>query len=273
MLDCTVAYGLSFLFPFADTAVGASLRDHGEFARTELDFLVDMAGDKGTFIDVGANIGAIALPFASRRPNWKVIAVEANRPIAGILSANALANRLYNVEVFHAAIGAEARLVPFPALSLASAGNFGALGFNADTGATETVRMATLDEMAPADTRLIKIDVEGYEPEVLKGAAELLKRRDVIWLAEATIQNPAASAEIISIFQAAGYTVHWFYAPFATPASEKRAPEKPGKGDANVVALPPGVANSWNLPPVAGPGDTRPVGAAPYPYLARYGYV
>ncbi len=271
MLDRTTAYGLSFLFPAGDTAVGASLRDHGEFARTELDFLLEMAGEAGTFIDVGANIGAIALPFASRKPAWKVVAVEANRPVSGVLWANTLANELHNLEVFHAAVGAESRLIPFPALPLARTGNFGALGFSADTGATELVRMATLDELAPADTRLVKIDVEGHEPGVLKGAAELLKRRDVIWLAEATIQNPAASAEVIGVFEAAGYAVHWFYAPFATPLSDKSAPAKPGKGDANVVALPPGVANSWNLP-LAHPGDTRPTGVAAYPYLARYGY-
>lgn len=273
MLDRTIAYDLDFLFPRADSAVGASLRDHGEFARVELDFFVEMAREPGTFIDVGANIGAIALPFARQRPDWTVIAIEAHRGLSGVLAANSLANRLYNTEVIHAAVGANRGLVEFPARPLSDIANFGALGFKSDTGATETVRMLTLDEIAPENTRLIKIDVEGYEPEVLKGAAKLLQSHKAIWLAEATIQNPEASRDVIRTFLAAGYAVHWFYAPFATRRSEKALPKTLGVGDSNVVALPPGVANVWDLPSVGDPSDRRPGAAADYPYLARYGYM
>jgi FkbM family methyltransferase len=272
MLDSTIAYGLTFLFPTADSAVGASLRNPGEFARTELDFLLEMAGAPGALIDVGANIGAIGLPFASRRPDWKVIAVEAHRGLSGVLAANILNNRLYNIELFHAAAGSERGLVDFPATPLTEATNFGTIGFKTREGPMESIRMLTLDEIAPADTRLVKIDVEGFEPQVLKGASSLLERRETVWLAEATVQNPEASAEVIRIFQDAGYSVHWFYAPFATPASEKGRPKDAIRGDANVVALPPGVENVWNLRPVGSPGEQRPGDTAAYPYLARYGY-
>jgi len=273
MLDSTVAYGLTFLFPAADSAVGASLRNHGEFARTELDFLVEMATGKGALIDVGANIGAIGLPFASRRPDWKVLAIEAHRGLAGVLAANTLNNRLYNVDLVNAAAGAERGLADFPATPLSATTNFGSIGFKMRGGPTEAIRMLTLDEAAPPDTRLVKIDVEGFEPQVLKGAADLLARREAIWLVEATVQNPEASTEVVRVFQEAGYAVHWFYAPFATPHSPKGPPQEAARGDANVVALPPGVANLWNLPLVGAPGEMRPGSAAAYPYLARYGYV
>ncbi|WP_372786469.1 FkbM family methyltransferase [Phenylobacterium sp.] len=272
MLDSTVAYGLTFLFPTADSAVGASLRNFGEFARTELDFLLEMATGEGALIDVGANIGAIGLPFARRRPGWKVLAIEAHRGLSAVLAANVLNNRLYNVELFHAAAGAERGLVEFPATPLSEATNFGTIGFNTQDGPMESIRMLTLDEIAPANTRLVKIDVEGFEPQVLQGAAGLIARREAIWLAEATIQNPEASAKVIGAFQAAGYSVHWFYAPFATPVSEKGAPPDAGRGDANVVALPPGAANVWGLPLVGTPDERRPGDVSAYPYLARYGY-
>jgi FkbM family methyltransferase len=272
MLDSTVAYGLTFLFPTADSAVGASLRNHGEFARTELDFLAEAAQGSGTLIDVGANIGAIGLPFARLKPDWKVMAVEAHRGLSGVLAANVLNNRLYNVEVIHAAAGAERGLADFPATPLTATTNFGAIGFNTSGAPMETVRMLTLDDLAPADTRLVKIDVEGFEPEVMKGASELLRRRTAVWLVEATIQNPASAASVIRTFQEAGYSTHWFFAPFATPASPKGAPREASVGDANVVALPPGVANSWRLPPVGAPDERRPGSASAYPYLSRYGY-
>jgi FkbM family methyltransferase len=272
MLDSTVAYGLTFLFPTADSAVGASLRNHGEFARTELDFLAEAAQGSGTLIDVGANIGAIGLPFARLKPDWKVMAVEAHRGLSGVLAANVLNTRLYNVEVIHAAAGAERGLADFPATPLTATTNFGAIGFNTSGAPMETVRTLTLDDLAPADTRLVKIDVEGFEPEVMKGASELLRRRTAVWLVEATIQNPASAASVIRTFQEAGYSTHWFFAPFATPASPKGAPREASVGDANIVALPPGVANSWRLPPVGAPDERRPGSASAYPYLSRYGY-
>lgn len=272
MLDSTVAYGLTFLFPAADSAVGASLRNYGEFARTELDFLVEVAHGAGTLLDVGANIGAIGLPFAHRRPDWTVHAIEAHRGLSGVLAANALNNRLYNVEVIHAAAGATSGLTSFPATSLSKATNFGAIGFKDREGPMECIRMLTLDELAAADTKLVKIDVEGFEPQVLQGATELLKRRTAIWLVEATIQNPEATASVIRTFQDTGYRVHWFYAPFATPASPKGAPSNPGVGDANIVAFPPDVPNVWSLPPAGAPGERRPGAVSDYPYLARYGY-
>jgi FkbM family methyltransferase len=272
MLDSTVAYDLTFLFPTGDSAVGAALRNNGEFARTELDFLVEMATGQGALIDVGANIGAIGLPFARRRPDWTVLAIEAHRGLASVLAANALNNRLYNVDLVHAAAGASRGLVDFPATPLSAATNFGSIGFKMQGGSTEAVRMLRLDEVAPPETRLVKIDVEGFEPQVLKGAAGLIARREAIWLVEATVQNPEASAEVVRLFQDAGYAVHWFYAPFATPNSPKGPPKDATRGDANVVALPPGVANLWNLPRVGAPGEMRPGSTAAYPYLTRYGY-
>ncbi|MBU1374792.1 MAG: FkbM family methyltransferase [Alphaproteobacteria bacterium] len=272
MLDRTTAYGLDFVFPRGDQVVGASLRRHGEFARVELDFLVEMAGGAGALIDVGANIGAIALPFARAKPDWKVICIEAHRGLHGVLAANALLNGLHNTEVHHAAAGPVRGIVEFPTLSLEEKANFGTLGFSANTGRTEAVRMLTLDEIAPEDTALIKIDVEGFETEVLKGAARLLQARKAIWLAEATIQHPKTAAEVIATLLGNGYRVYWFYAPFVTPQSEKDTPTNAGVGDANVVALPPGVENVWGLTEVSGPDDRRPPNIQAYPYLARYGY-
>ena len=76
MLDSTITYGLTFLVPARDRAIGNSLRFYGEFAKPEIDFLVACAGDSGTLIDVGANLGAITLPFANQRAKWRVIGIE-----------------------------------------------------------------------------------------------------------------------------------------------------------------------------------------------------
>ena len=131
--------------------------------------------------------------------------------------------------------------------------------------------MLRLDEIAPPDTRLVKIDVEGYEAEVLEGASDLLAQKETTWLAEASDHKAEATGQLLETFLAAGYAVHWFFAPFITPRSEKAIPENVGRGDANFLALPPGALNLWDLP-VAKPGHERPTRDFEYPYLARYGY-
>lgn len=277
MLDRTIAYGLDFLFPAGDTAVGASLAVYGEFARPSVDFLVEQAGTTapGVMVDVGANIGAIALPFAAERADWRVVAVEAHRGLAGFLAANTLLNRLENVEVVQAAAGPAKAIGEFPTGGLSGTGNFGTFSLCEPTAADREIAptlVLPLDELAPAETRLVKIDVEGYEPEVLRGAQRLLHEIQPVWFVEATSKHQAASASVIQTFLDAGYAVHWFFAPFASASMLKgRLPPDLGRGDVNIVALPPGVANGWRLPSVPSPDAKRPTDAGDYSYLARYG--
>jgi FkbM family methyltransferase len=263
---------LLFRFPAGDTAVGASLRDYGEFSRMILDLLLDYADGAGTLLDVGANIGSVGLPFAARRPAWRVVAIEAHPGLADILNTNIAANGLANVSLLRAAAGATAGRADFPAPSLTGERNFGDIGFETE-GETVSVRMMSLDDVAPDDTRLIKIDVEGYEPQVLAGAARLIAAQRAVWIVEASVQHPRAAEATIRTFQAAGYQVGWFYVPFVTPRNGRGIPPNPARGDSNIVALPPGAPNAWNLRLVGAPGEVRPSDLASYPYLDRYGYV
>ena len=150
MLDITIAYGLTYLFPEGDSAVGLSLRNHGEFARPEVDLIsayMNSAAVGSTFIDVGANIGAICLPVAARHPKATIVALEAQRRIHGVLCANALANRLFNVECHHLAAGASEGLISFPSFPLTTRRNFGDVGSTGHVEAqTETVEAEEGDE-------------------------------------------------------------------------------------------------------------------------------
>lgn len=273
MLDMTKAYGLDFIFPAGDEAIGASLALYGEFARPVTDFLIGHASktEARTLIDAGANIGSIGLPFAKYRPSWRVIAIEAHRGIASILSANALNNDLENVSVIQAAAGATRCIVEFPDTDYSGGGNWGILSLKTETDRKAPVLMLPLDEIAPANTGLVKIDVEGHDAEVLRGASRLLRQTRPIWFVEAATNHPAEARQVIEILLSAGYAVHWFWSPFVTMAASKGRTPTDFKGDANVVALPPGVANDWNLPAVRSADDQRPSDAASYPYLERYG--
>jgi len=272
MLDVTRAYGLTFHFPGRDTAVGASLAAHGEFARAELDLMSDIAraSRRGTLVDVGANIGALALPFAHRFSDWRVLAVEAHRGLSTVLAANAVCNGLGNVEVVNAAAAAAPGLLDFPCTPLSGAGNFGlmAVGMNAPV---EQVRALALDEVAPPDTRLVKIDVEGFEPEVLKGAARLLRDVRPAWIFEVSPRRPEVTASCLGTFLEAGYLLHWFYTPFVLPKPLKGdAPFERARGDLNVLAADQG-AFGWDLLPVTSAHAPLPTYGEGLRYLRRYG--
>ncbi|WP_304167057.1 FkbM family methyltransferase [Phenylobacterium aquaticum] len=277
MFDITRAYGLTFLFPAADSAVGACLREYGEFARCEADligaYLTEFAVP-GTFIDVGANLGAICLPVAKARPEWRIMAFEAHRGMAGVLAANALNNDLLNVEYNHAAVGGEAGIARFPAISLAENVNFGGMSMTLESRtATEPVRMCRLDDVAPTDTRFIKVDVEGFEPEVLRGASALLARQEVVWLLEAKRQDMALAQSVMQVLKDARYRIFLFFAPFVGGVSSKSGSRLAElKGDFNFLALPPGVPNIWNLPELDALDTPWPTNIEAYAYLAAYGF-
>jgi FkbM family methyltransferase len=270
MLDRTNAYGLDFYFPAADTAVGASLKAHGEFSRVELDLLIEHAtGDTGSLIDVGANIGSVGLPFAKAKPGWRVDGIEAHRGLAALLAANAVANGLSNFEPHHAAGAHMVGAAPFPQPPLDAARNYGEVGFHMTDEPRENVLLLTLDSIARPNLQLVKVDVEGSEGYVLRGASAVIAARRAIWVCEAGVSRQ----EVVSTFLGAGYAVYWFYVPFVTPqAARGGVPADPAKGDANVVAVPPGRRLLWDLPRVSSADEARPGDGSAYPYLARYGY-
>ncbi len=275
MLDITRAYGLDFLFPEKDTVIGASLRTYGEFARAELDLICEILGREpapGAYIDVGANIGAIALPVAARFPGWSVVAVEAHRGLSGVLAANALNNRLYNVEVIQAAAGPRSQLTRFPSKALSGEGNYGVMSVGNHQGfPTETVRMCTLDEIAPSRTRFVKLDTEGFEAQVLRGAQAVVRDQRPSWILETRLAPDEAARFCMKVLLEAGYRLFWFAVPFVLRHPLRGGPrEGAAVADLNLLALPNGVDLDWGLPSVTSAEAPWPELSEAYGYQSRY---
>jgi FkbM family methyltransferase len=271
MLNTTRASGLTFLFPEGDTVVGPTLQAYGEFAQPEVDFLLEAAAaPKGRYLDVGANIGAIALPFARRRPGWKVTAIEAHRGLAAILSANTHANHLANVDVINAAAGPERAIAEFPLLSLDQKVNFGDSGFHRGAAKAPVLQLP-LDEIAP-DADVIKVDVQGFEPQVLQGAKEILARRRAVWLIERS-RHDGVRRQVHGAMTDAGYDLFWFFSPFGTRVSPRMPKtDQMVDGDGAWAAIPSGRPSPWPLTRVEGADEPLPGQSRAYPYLARYGF-
>ena len=132
----------------------------------------------GTFIDVGANIGDWTLPAAKLvGPTGRVLAFEPVQRMAGALRKSAWANRFDQIRVFDVALSNHAGEADFSVENENSGGS--RLGRMPDdpgrTFSGHRVRVTTLDDVVGAEglkaIDLIKIDVEGFEAEVLQGAA------------------------------------------------------------------------------------------------------
>lgn len=141
-------------------------------------------------LDVGANLGGFLLPMARhlRRMRGEIYAFEAQRIVYYQLCGNIFLNRFDHVHAFDNAVGDRDARVMMTVPDYTTSRNVGAASLlprSARPGASATrpprrlrepVDMVRLDSVAlPRPAALIKIDVEGFELKVLKGAVHTIE--------------------------------------------------------------------------------------------------
>jgi len=152
------------------------------------------------FLDVGAHIGFISCVVARFvGDSGFVYAVEPNPETFRILRENIRINDLKNIGALEVALGAEVgRARIYKNANKAVASLIRPKDFNEDSG--EKVTVTTIDTLIENGiTRiptLVKIDVEGFELEVLKGARRLLSSPEAPMLCVEFEQNRGNRSEI-----------------------------------------------------------------------------
>ncbi len=165
--------------PSVDRGLEQWLYYRGTYEPGTLSVVEACLGEGDAFIDVGSNIGLISI-FASRcvGASGRVYSFEPDPATFQILSDNLQANRIENTSIYPIALGAATgtRLL-YRNLDF----NRGASSLiQSDDSASEGVRVSVwpldqfLAENPFAHLKMIKVDVEGWEHEVLKGAQDLL---------------------------------------------------------------------------------------------------
>jgi FkbM family methyltransferase len=174
--------------------------------------LLATARQGDTFFDVGANIGTVTIPVAMT--GAECLAFEPAPANAARLAENAELNRLGNVTVVEAAMWSEAGTV---ALQVDGAEGAGRSRVVEDGDGTIEVPAATLDQFAgggAAAPDLLKIDVEGAELEVLRGAAATLgagRVREVFVETHplALEERGARESDVAALLRDLGYAEVW----------------------------------------------------------------
>lgn len=162
----------------------------------------------GVFVDVGAHIGRYTVLVAKRLGSrGKVLAFEPNPETFKALQRNVRLNALDNVLLLNFALGDENTTMNLHIDTV----NDGATSLVRDTGPVVEVPVRRLDDVLaeqgidPKDVFLMKVDVEGAEPLVFKGAQRLLREGSPVIVFEAlTGEKLQECKEILESF---GYVV------------------------------------------------------------------
>ncbi len=164
-----------------------------------------------TVVDIGAHVGYHALR-ARRRigETGRVVAIDPQPYNCHKLLTNAELNGFANIIVIAAAVGAAAAFVPLKQQPRTDKSRLSLRGAGVNDGAgTFITPVVTLDwlfaDQGIDRAALLKVDVEGYELEVLMGAAAILDRIDNIVLEILPGEEPARVRAIESRLRVAGF--------------------------------------------------------------------
>lgn len=199
-----------FVYNENDQYVGASLANYGEFSRVEADFFAQVCKPGDNVIEVGANIGAHTVGLAKMvGSQGNILAFEPQRIVFQTLCANISINSLTNVKCFQYAVGDINGQVLVPDLNHEVKSNFGGVSLIINTDCPkEYVQCVTLDSFITLPKlKLLKIDVEGMEANVIKGAQNIIKKlRPIIYTEN---DRKSKSEEIIRLIMGMDYSLYW----------------------------------------------------------------
>jgi len=183
----------SFIVNRQDLGVGAQLAAAGAYDPDEIALLGTLVKSIGradaVVLDIGANIGVHAVSLADMvGPRGRVHAFEAQRIVYYMLAGNLALNSIENVFCHHAAVGAAPGRIRIPQFDYGRPLSFGSVEFGPqqvepigqargnDPARMDHVDVITVDGMGLPAVHLMKIDVEGMELDVLRGAAKTIER-------------------------------------------------------------------------------------------------
>jgi FkbM family methyltransferase len=177
-------------------------------------------GDGVMIVDCGANVGVHAIEWGRLMRDWgKVLAFEAQERIYYALAGNVALNNLFNVKAVHAAVSNQSGSMMMCSPDYTIPGSYGSFEIqhsekNENIGQPidysqkkDRVDLVTIDQFALPRCDCIKIDVEGMESQVLKGAKKTISScKPMLWVEVLKSDQK----EIVSSLQETGYECFLF---------------------------------------------------------------
>lgn len=181
----------------------AFLWDYQELYYNEI-YKFKSDNDSPRIIDCGANIGLSVLYFKSLYPKARITAFEADPVIFRFLAKNLEANRAEDVEKIAKAVWSEETTLAFSS----QGGDAGRIDSGGDDLLVQ-VPAVPLATFLNEDIDLLKIDVEGAELDVLKGAGPGLRNCKNVFVEYHSFgHKKQALPELLTLMQSYGFRVH-----------------------------------------------------------------
>jgi FkbM family methyltransferase len=226
--------GMRFVPPTLDRWVALQAHRFRLMGSAEFNFFQRFVGPGSRIVDVGANQGIYSLFLSRQVGEGKVYAFEPDPSLFAALAANVELNRAQNVVLFNAAAASRPSKLLLRPGRLNRGDNRIARFENGSAGAIE-VAAVTLDQVI-TDHRvdLLKIDVQGFEFDVLRGAFQIIQANPALlillefWPHGLTLAGSSAE-ELLNLLQEAGFLLFRFnknleFQPFVyNPATWSRS--------------------------------------------------
>lgn len=246
-----------FAYNVNDRYIGRSLDVYGEWAESELDLLCQVLKPGDVVLDAGANIGTHTVALAKKvTSSGLVIAFEPQRLTFQMLCGNVALNALTNVLCQNVVVSDTPGSVIIPTLDPTVEWNFGSLGSEGHQDG-ERVPALRIDDLKLGRCNLIKVDVEGAELRVLRGArATIAAHRPVLFVEN---NSEAGSPAILRMLDKLGYGCWWHIPHYFNPNNHFASAERlfDNYYEANVLCFPKEAkVNAQGLWPVEGLDDT-----------------
>lgn len=229
-------YGL-MLYNHNDIYVGRSFDLYGQFSEGEVECFRQVVRKGDTVLDIGANIGAHTLPLAMIvGDEGAVYAFEPLRLSFQTLCANMALNSITCVRCYPLALDEKEGMIDVPVPDPREEHNFGGIGLGSYHGG-ETMPVARVDGFELKRCRLIKVDVEGMELGVLKGAEDTIRRlKPALYVENDRKEKSEALARYIDSLD---YNMYWHRPPLYDEDNFLRNPENvfPGVISQNMLCL------------------------------------
>lgn len=193
---------LGWCLPDSDQHFAAWLQQHpnNSYQQGAVDLALQHCSTRDLVLDVGANIGLFTTRLCQHFA--RVVAFEPTTAVYDCLRKNCSAH--HNVEIMKVGLGDRTHLVEISApTDHRNCGVYSMVDFQGhDHRSSELVPVLKLDDLELAPD-LIKIDTQGYEPFVLRGAVRTLREHAPVLLLE--VEGKAVRHQIQQVLQPLGY--------------------------------------------------------------------
>ncbi len=235
------------LFNKNDTYIGRAIEKYGEFSELEAALFKQVCNEGDVVLDIGANIGSHTLAFANMvGETGYVYAFEPQPVIFQTLCANVALNSLQNVATHGVALSDSAGDVLIPQIDYSRQSNFGSMEVERFEHGSKIPKQTLDDPLEFTKIKLMKIDVEGMEAKVIRGARNTIKQHQpAVYVENDRIDK---SAELIELMWSLDYRIYWHTPALFNPSNYFNDPENiyPNTVSINMLCLPRSAPSQLN---------------------------